>query len=160
MPICRWLSKMIQSVAENDIIRADRVRIRSVLYRIRTRVYRIVYGCKQRAKSVNNLYTGVCIEMSIGIYTRNVTVNSYGWRRINRECWYVTQMDRCIQHLPNQLNEILQMAIFPNRIKDQNHPWLRFQDETHYVYVNLNNRTFQLTEHGINHLRELDAFLE
>jgi hypothetical protein len=69
---------MIQSVAENDIIRADRVRIRSVLYRIRTRVYRIVYGCKQRAKFVNNLYTGVCIEMSIGIYTRNVTVNSYG----------------------------------------------------------------------------------
>lgn len=69
---------MTQSVAENDIIRADRVRIRSVLYRIRTRVYRIVYGCKQRAKSVNDLYTGVCIEMSIGIYARNVIVNSYG----------------------------------------------------------------------------------
>jgi hypothetical protein len=66
---------MIQFVAENDIIRADRVRIRSVLYRIHTHVYRIVYGCKQRAKSVNNLYTSVCIEMSIGRYRRNITVN-------------------------------------------------------------------------------------
>lgn len=54
---------MIQSVAENDIIRADRVRIRSVLYRIRTHVYRIVYGCKQRAKAVNNLYTGCLLPL-------------------------------------------------------------------------------------------------
>jgi hypothetical protein len=66
MPICGCLSKMIQSVAENDIIRADRVRIGSVLSRIRTHVYRIVSGCKQSAKSVNNLYTSVFIEMRFG----------------------------------------------------------------------------------------------
>jgi hypothetical protein len=36
----------------------------------------------------------------------------------------------------------------------------RFQDETHYIYVNLNDRTFQLTEYGINHLRELDPSLD
>jgi hypothetical protein len=68
MPICGCLSKMIQSVAENDIIRADRVRIGSVLSRIRTHVYRIVSGCKQSAKSVNNLYTSVCIEMRFGAF--------------------------------------------------------------------------------------------
>jgi hypothetical protein len=32
--------------------------------------------------------------------------------------------------------------------------------ETHYIYVNLNDRTFQLTEEGINHLRELDPSLD
>jgi hypothetical protein len=70
MPMGRWLSKMIQSVTENDIIREDRVRIRSILSRIHTHVYRIVYGCKQRAKSVDNLYTSVRIKMSIGRHTR------------------------------------------------------------------------------------------
>jgi hypothetical protein len=37
---------------------------------------------------------------------------------------------------------------------------LRFQDETHYITVNMNNRTFQLTEQGIGHLRERDPTLE
>ncbi|MGB8935629.1 MAG: hypothetical protein WCC17_11050 [Candidatus Nitrosopolaris sp.] len=36
---------------------------------------------------------------------------------------------------------------------------LRFQDETHYVYVNMSNGTFQLTGHGINHLRPVIAEL-
>jgi hypothetical protein len=70
MPTGRWLSKMIQSVTENDIIREDRVRIRSILSRIHTHVYRIVYGCKQRAKSVDNPYTSVLMEMSVGRHTR------------------------------------------------------------------------------------------
>lgn len=37
---------------------------------------------------------------------------------------------------------------------------LRYQDETHYIRVNLNTRTFSLTEQGIRHLRELDSSLE
>jgi hypothetical protein len=37
---------------------------------------------------------------------------------------------------------------------------LRFQEETHYLYVNMSNQTFQLTTHGINHLRERDPSLE
>ena len=76
MPICGCMSKMIQSVAENDIIRADRVRTGSVLSRIRTHVYRIVDGCKQSAKSVNNLYTSVCVEMRFGSFEFGQSSNS------------------------------------------------------------------------------------
>jgi hypothetical protein len=37
---------------------------------------------------------------------------------------------------------------------------LRFQDETRFITVNMDNRTFQLTEQGIRHLRERDPSLE
>jgi hypothetical protein len=37
---------------------------------------------------------------------------------------------------------------------------LRFQDETHFITVNMDNRTFQLTEQGIGHLNTRGEWLE